>query len=277
MFRVVLRLMAGLAVSWAVCGAVIGILAAGSAAAQDENPSGTTEVNKTEPVSLDRLTRPTDVLKAFSLTNITEVAAELGFRSEVVAVEDEYPLVVLRDENNAPFVVQPMVCTGNTPRDTCHGLLFFVTLQGFARFPGITLSQVNRFNDIQFYARGHVTPGPRAILSRLVLSDYGTSRGNLAVELHSFRSAVYNYANYLSRLRLADGSGNGDRSGAGPVNALVASGPGTGRHFSGAMERSAELPRLIELWEKAGILSDTEFPSDGPVSFERLPQGGSHE
>lgn len=248
-------------------------------------------------VSLDRLTRRTEPIKAFTVASITDVTAELGFAAGVVAIEDDYPLIIVRDERGAGFAIQPMVCDGNAPDDTCQGLLLAVILQGGTRFPGISLNQVNQFNDLQYFGRAHMTgdmTGPEntgqgatgqemAILTRLVLGNYGTTRGNLGVELTTFRSAVYNYAQYLSQVRFADGGGADIMAGSqlqSPAHSLaqaqaqarVAPGvttpfaaPSPGRtglrpapSLSGAAEFDADLARLIALWGRTGILADLQ-------------------
>lgn len=240
-------------------------LTLGGAGAQDGPPSGGNEVdanpaNLREPVSLDRLTRHSELLKAFNLKNVAEVASELGFTTEAVAIEGEYPVIILRDEVGAPVVVQPMVCDGTAPDDDCHGLLLANYLQGSLRFPGISLGQVNQFNHLQPYVRVHVGSGRMAIISRLVLSDYGTTRGNLGVELFSFRVATYNFVRYLSQVRGVAGASIAD---AGPLRALVP--PGARSGFAampgiGGGEPDAVLPRLIERWRKTGVLKDMAFP-----------------
>lgn len=232
------------------------------------------------PVSLDRLTRHTEVVKAFTVASITDVVIELGFTASVAAIEGDYPLILVRDERGAGFALQPMVCDGTDPDDECHGLLLIVALQRSARFPGISISQVNRFNDLQFYGRGHVTgrgAGPdageaMAILSRLILSDYGTTRGNLGVELTTFRSATYNYAHYLSQLRIADNIADSRGGNGGGENALSqVRSPLQSQGFvaNGAAALSADLdadlprlPHLIEQWGRTGILKDFQFPAE---------------
>jgi hypothetical protein len=211
-------------------------------------------------VSLDRLTRPEQPLAAYTTAQITAVASEIGFSVSVAAVEGDYPVLILRDENRASFFVQPMVCTGTDAQDSCSGLLLVVGLRGAINYPGISLAQVNRFNDIQFYGRGHITPGRLAVLSRLALSDFGTTRGNLAVELFTFRAALYSFSNYLSAVRVAAGASQESTAfispGSDAQSLFVPSASQDPADFSG------ELSRLIERWEKAGLLGQTSFPSE---------------
>lgn len=280
MLRVKRTIIAGLAM---LCAAPSMATTAQAATAQVDAAAQGGEAPATErraPVSLDRLTRHTELVKAFTVASITDVVIELGFTASVAAIEGDYPLILVRDERGAGFALQPMVCDGNDPDDACHGLLLVVALQGRLNFPGISVNQVNRFNDLQFYGRGHVVRQgageEMAILSRLILSDYGTTRGNLGVELTTFRSAVYNYAQYLSQLRIAASiADSGGSSGGGenalshvrsPLNsqAFVARGAATPvaarpADFDADMAR---LPHLIEQWGRTGILKDFQFPAE---------------
>ncbi len=230
------------------------------------------------PVSLERLTRHTELIKAFTVANITDVIIELGFTASVAAIEGDYPLILVRDERGAGFALQPMVCDGNNPDDACHGLLMIVALQGRLVFPGISVNQVNRFNDLQFFGRGHVVRQggssgagePMAILSRLILSDYGTTRGNLGVELTTFRSATYNYAQYLSQRRIADNIADSSDGNALsqfrsplPSRGFVASGAAAVAAPSADLDAGpARLPHLIEQWGRTGVLKEFQFPSE---------------
>lgn len=281
MLRVKRTIIAGLAM---LCAAPSMATTAQAATAQVDAAAQGGEAPATErraPVSLDRLTRHTELVKAFTVASITDVVIELGFTASVAAIEGDYPLILVRDERGAGFALQPMVCDGNDPDDACHGLLLVVALQGRLNFPGISVNQVNRFNDLQFYGRGHVVrqgAGEQmAILSRLILSDYGTTRGNLGVELTTFRSAVYNYAQYLSQLRLTDNIA--DNSGGNALShfrsplqsqGFVANGDAAAIAAPSA-NLDTELPRLphlIEQWGRTGILKDFQFPVEALTPSE---------
>lgn len=239
----------------------VGLVVTGDAAMAQEVPLSVPRV-----VSLDRLTRPSQPLASYTIARITEVASEIGFSVSVAAVEGDYPVLILRDENRASFVVQPMVCTGTDAQDSCSGLLLVVGLQGAIDYPGISLAQINRFNDLQFYGRGHVAPGSLGVLSRLALSDFGTTRGNLAVELFTFRSAMYSFSSYLSAVRVAASASQGSGSFLAPgrdTQSFVV--PNASQ---GPADFSAPLPRLIERWEKAGLLDEISFP---PESLKNAP------
>lgn len=275
MLRFKRTIIAGLAV---LCAPSIAATAqVGEAAQGGEAPVS----ERRAPVSLDRLTRHTELIKGFTVANITDVVIELGFTASVAAIEGDYPLILVRDERGAGFALQPMVCDGNDPDDECHGLLLIVALQGSARFPGISVSQVNRFNDLQFYGRGHVvgqggSPDAgeeMAILSRLILSDYGTTRGNLGVELTTFRSATYNYAQYLSQRRMTDSIAAS--SGGNALSQFGSPLQSQGFVANSAAVPSASLdtdlprlPHLIEQWGRTGILKDFQFPAEALVPSE---------
>lgn len=280
MLRFKRTIIAGLAVFCAA--SFMGAAAQAQDAPAEEAPAS----ERRAPVSLDRLTRHTELVKAFTVASITDVVIELGFTASVAAIEGDYPLVLVRDDRGAGFALQPMVCDGTDPDDECHGLLLIVALQGPASFPGISVNQVNRFNDLQFYGRGHVVRQggssdagePMAILSRLILSDYGTTRGNLGVELTTFRSATYNYAHYLSQLRLTDsdgGSGGGEnalshfgsplQSQGFVANGAAASVAAPSADFDA---EPARLPHLIEQWGRTGILKDFQFPAEALAPSE---------
>lgn len=148
-----------------------------------------------EPVRYEKLSGHDEILKELSFLWVSGIAGEMGFVVSILVPESGSPFVVLSDENGAQMIARPVMCTGDGFESTCKALLMMVVFSGF---PNSTLPAVNGFNDAQFFARGHLSGDGRAVLSRLVVADHGAIKGNLGLELYSFRSAAYNFARFLT-------------------------------------------------------------------------------
>lgn len=156
------------------------------------------------PVSLDGVTGHNQLFGQFDFLSISSIAGELGFRVSLVATPEGSPFYVLSDENQAQIVLRPMVCEGKGFESRCNALLMSMVLSGF---PNASVARTNAFNDAQFFARTHMISDNQAVLSRFLIGEFGVVKGNLAIEVYSFRSAAYNFARYLAAQQMSANPG----------------------------------------------------------------------
>ena len=155
---------------------------------------------ETTSVSLDGVENPGHLFGQFDFLSITGIAGELGFRVSLVAAADGSPFYVLSDERQTQIILRPMVCEGSGFETKCNALLMSVVLSGFSN---ANISRTNAFNDAQFFARTHMISDDQAVLSRFLIGEFGVVKGNLAIEIYSFRSAAYNFARFLSNQQVS--------------------------------------------------------------------------
>jgi hypothetical protein len=153
-------------------------------------------------VSMDGLANHQVQLANFNFANLSMVSTELGFTISVIMAPSSYPMLAITDKRGVKIILQPINCSGlDLFKDTCSGMLMSSVVAGL---PGISLQRLNAFNNAQFFSRGHLVAGNRAVLSRLLVADYGIAKGNLGLEIYSFRSALYNYGRFLNTVQVSE-------------------------------------------------------------------------
>ena len=178
-----------------------------------------------ERVSFEGVKDHGHLYSKFDMVAISNVAMEMGFKISVIVPTEGPPLYALSDENGAQIMLRPVVCTGSDFTAKCNALLMSVVLSGF---PNSNLQRVNAYNDAQFFGRGHIVGGNRAVLSRFLVGEFGVVKGNLAIEVYSFRSAAYNFARFLSADQMSEKPGAPALGGSSGLGSLGSMGvPGT--------------------------------------------------
>lgn len=190
-------------------------------------------------VSLEGLGNQNVRLADFNFANLSTISVELGFATSIIMAPSSYPMIAISDERGVKIILQPINCTGiDLFKDTCTGMLMSAVVTGL---PGISLERINAFNDAQFFSRGHLVSGNRAVLSRLLIADYGIAKGNLGIEIYSFRSSLYNYGRFLNTVQVSESGAQANPGARGLVGGGSLKSPG----FD-LKDEPANAPALLE-------------------------------
>lgn len=241
--------------------------------AHGQTVSDQTAPDAPRTISRDTLGDASRLYPGLNSTNVADVAAAIGFGTTVLQVEGRHPLVAMEDEHGLRLVAEPMVCDGEALEANCQALLVYAYFGGRGAAHGSMIQAANRYNEVQFFARAHITSGSDAVVSRLVIGEHGITRGNLAAELFTMRIAVYNYARLVGVRNSETGqtvqSGGGTRDQRSPsadfgVAQPFAGGkfiPGAGPDVFGAGGPEAatfEAGALVSRWKSLGLYADYE-------------------
>lgn len=232
---------AGLAASLLLPG-----LGAGAVQAQEVAP---------KPLSLDGVSDKGLVLRGIHFDEVARLAEEINFATSIIFQEGSNPTILLRDDVGSVLVAQPVNCAGTALEDRCTGLLLYYIIRGNPAWRASMMVNTNRYNSVQYYGSGHISAASNAVMIRMVLGDHGITRGQLATELFTARSAAMVFARVLGvRRRVST-----------PVST-----PGAASVFSGPIGRSAlpsgvsaEAPEapgafegLMTRWRKLGLVDE---------------------
>lgn len=190
------------------------------------------------PVGLDGLSSAGQLLAGVHYSEVAALAEELNFDVSVLFADGSPPTLLLKDELGFVLVGQPVNCSGSDLADRCNGLLLYFGILGNPLYRNSMMANANRFNGVQYYGRGHITPDSNAVMTRMVLGDHGITRGQLATELFTTRNAALVFVRVLGA-RVVDTTLAG--------NALVGSSP-----FSGGNTLHGGLPGQPDLWAGEG-------------------------
>lgn len=242
-------------------------------------------------VSRDTLDNASRLYPGLNSTNVADVAAAIGFGTTVLQIDGRHPLVAMEDERGLRLVAEPMVCDGEAPEANCQALLVYAYFGGSAAMHNSMVHAANRYNEVQFFARGHITSGSDAVVSRLVIGEHGITRGNLAAELFTMRIAVYNYARLVGLRNSETGQMVQSGGGRDPVSPSASSGvarPFAGEKFAAGTRPdvfggripevasdaaafeggSLEAGSVVGRWKSLGLYADYE--TDLPALLEGL-------
>lgn len=130
----------------------------------------------------------TQMLNGFTPANLSAVAQDLGYKSEQVVYSNGVAGLSITTPQGYVFFASPTVCN-----PTCHGLDIYAL---FGPDTGVPLAAINRFNVARAMTKAFTTSN-QIVLSRYVIADFGTPRGNVASEFHNFIAIAVSFAEYL--------------------------------------------------------------------------------
>lgn len=204
------------------------------------------------PLSLDGVSDKAVVLSGIHFDEVARLAEEINFTTSIIFQEGSNPTVLLRDDFGSILVAQPVNCAGTALEDRCAGLLLYYVIRGNPALRASMLENTNRYNGAQYYGSGHITAESNAIMIRMVLGDHGITRGQLATELFTARSAALVFARVLgARPRISTPLGTNSFSGVFPSptgQSIVP--PGVTAKAPSALEG------LMEGWRKLGLVDE---------------------
>lgn len=129
------------------------------------------------------------IINGFTAADLASVAADLGYASQSIVSDNGAAGLSITTPEGYQFFVAPTVCT---PK--CLGLDIVAF---FGPSSATTLTAANDFNASLSLAKTFIA-SDTIILSRYVIADYGTARGNVGAEFTNFIGLAVRYASYLS-------------------------------------------------------------------------------
>lgn len=130
----------------------------------------------------------TQMIDGFTPANLDAVARDLGYKSEQVVYSNGVAGLSITTPQGYVFFASPTVCN-----PACRGLDIYAL---FGPDTGVPLAAINRFNVARAMTKAFTTSN-QVVLSRYVIADYGTPRGNVASEFHNFIAIAVSFAEYL--------------------------------------------------------------------------------
>jgi hypothetical protein len=131
------------------------------------------------------ISRPTELVPSVAFEDITPVLAELGWQTNVRAVNGQQLMEVRTP--NAILVFRRRACTSEA---SCAGLWMFAFMDDQE-----SLGVINEFNQSSKPARATIVNN-KVVLDRYLIADYGITRGSLMVNVVTFASMVDVWRNF---------------------------------------------------------------------------------
>lgn len=136
-----------------------------------------------------QLANPGLVYTSFNVTQLSQLATEMGATFETMTVSDGRSVVLIHSPEG-DFFAAPTACDATQ----CLGaeLIGF-----FGSSAGIPLETLNSFNGQLAFAKAYTADGV-LILSRYLTADHGIAKGNIASNYVNFTAAGMMLANFVS-------------------------------------------------------------------------------
>ena len=130
----------------------------------------------------------TTMMRGFNVNQLAALATELGWTSQVIVADNGSSGLAVKIPEGATFFLEPVACSPQ-----CVGLSIFAF---FGSASNASPASVNAFNGMQNPVKV-LTANNMILMQRYVIADYGTPRGNVAVELGVFLDLAVKFANYM--------------------------------------------------------------------------------
>lgn len=132
----------------------------------------------------------TTMMRGFTVSGLAQLATDLGLTSRSLVYNNGAAGLEITTPEGYQFYMQPTACNPQ-----CAGLYVHAL---FGPSSNTTVSALNSFNEARAAAKAY-TSNQSIILSRYIIADYGTPRGNIAIEFGTFVSLGVTFADYLQR------------------------------------------------------------------------------